>query len=171
MKTNKIIAIALIISAVMLLTACTSKKNGKNATSSPTKSTAYSYTINISKNPKIGSFLVGPDGMTLYSLANETDNHIICKGDACLKIWPIFYSKNISLPKELNTKEVKVFKRPDGLMQISYDNHPLYYFAGSKKFNLTGDKKPGDTFGNNVKGPEGVWHIVKLQQKGKTTSW
>ncbi|MGC8790320.1 MAG: COG4315 family predicted lipoprotein [Desulfurella sp.] len=113
------------------------------------------FTVNVAKKPEIGTYLAGPTGMTLYYLENETDNNIKCKNEVCLSKWPIFYEKELSIPRMLKSKDFKVFKRPDGKLQISYDNKPLYYFEG--------DKKPGDTFGNNLKTPVGIWHIIKVK--------
>lgn len=104
--------------------------------------------------PKTICFLVGNNHMTLYYLEGETSHHLLCKSDKCLQEWPIFYSKNIYMPRCLSTKDFTTFQRSDGKMQIAYDNHPLYYFAG--------DKKEGDVLGNKLKTPFGVWHIITI---------
>jgi len=102
--------------------------------------------------PKTLCYLVGKNDMTLYYLQGETPDHLICKSNECLQEWPIFYSKNILIPRCLNIKDFTTLERNNGEMQTVYDNHPLYYFAG--------DKKPGDTLGDDLKTPFGVWHIV-----------
>jgi len=115
------------------------------------------YTVNIAQSPAIGTYLVGPNGMTLYYLEGETDNNIKCDNQVCLIKWPIFYEKELALPRALKSKDFKVFKRPDGKLQISYNNKPLYFFAN--------DKKPGEALGNDLKTPVGVWHIIKIEEK------
>ena len=42
--------------------------------------------------------------------------------------------------------------RADGTQQITYDGHPLYYFAG--------DKAPGDVRGQGIHNFGGGWYVV-----------
>ncbi|OSS41413.1 putative lipoprotein [Desulfurella amilsii] len=115
------------------------------------------YTVNIAQSPKIGTYLTGPNGMTLYYLEDETDNNIKCANQTCLAKWPIFYEKELALPGALKSKDFKIFKRPDGKLQISYNNKPLYFFAM--------DKRPGEAFGNDLRTPVGIWHVIKIEEK------
>ena len=43
-------------------------------------------------------------------------------------------------------------KRTDGTTQVTYNSHPLYYFAG--------DKAAGDT---NGQGTAGIWFLLSPQ--------
>ena len=42
--------------------------------------------------------------------------------------------------------------RADGTRQVTYDGHPLYYFAG--------DKAPGDVTGQGIHNFGGGWYVV-----------
>ena len=42
--------------------------------------------------------------------------------------------------------------RADGTRQVTYDGHPLYYFAG--------DKAPGDVKGQGIHNFGGGWYVV-----------
>lgn len=117
------------------------------------------YAVNVAKSPTIGTYLAGSNGMTLYYLEGETDSNLKCDNNVCLSKWPIFYEKELTIPRMLNAQDFKIFKRSDGKLQVSYDNKPLYYFEG--------DKKPGDTYGNDLKTPVGIWHIIKVQKLEK----
>jgi predicted lipoprotein with Yx(FWY)xxD motif len=96
------------------------------------------------------SFLIGPTGLTLYLFANDTDGVSNCSG-GCLENWPA-----LTVPEGLDPSATAdasgtlgVFTRDDGVLQVTYNGLPLYYFAG--------DGLPGDTNGDGV---GGVWSLA-----------
>jgi predicted lipoprotein with Yx(FWY)xxD motif len=93
------------------------------------------------------NILTDAKGMTLYTFDKDTKNTSNCAGQ-CLVNWPPFLVSGAvpaSLPAHLGT-----MKRSNGSIQYTWDGMPLYYYIG--------DKKAGDTTGDNV---GGVWHVVK----------
>ncbi|MGC8634418.1 MAG: COG4315 family predicted lipoprotein [Candidatus Limnocylindrales bacterium] len=104
----------------------------------------------------LGSFLVGPTGMTLYTLSSETATGSVCTG-ACLANWPplrIAPGGSISGPAGASGTFSTITRADDGTTQVAYDGHPLYYFAH--------DTAPGQTNGAGIKAFGGVWHVAAL---------
>jgi predicted lipoprotein with Yx(FWY)xxD motif len=95
---------------------------------------------------KVGSVVVDAEGRTLYRFTAEAQGRPVCTG-ACVKTWPpATVSKGSGLPDHVATVD-----RPDGGgLQLTYDGHPLYRYAGDHS---TGDAK-GDGVG-------GQWYAVK----------
>jgi len=96
------------------------------------------------------SYLVGPTGFTLYLFANDTEGVSNCSGE-CLANWPA-----LTVPEGLDPTAVAeaggtlgLVTRDDGVLQITYNGLPLYYFVG--------DALPGETNGDGV---GGVWSLA-----------
>ena len=107
-----------------------------------TASTAY---VNVGE-----SYLVGPTGFTLYLFANDAEGVSNCSGE-CLANWPA-----LTVPEGLDPTAVAeaggtlgLVTRDDGVLQITYNGLPLYYFVG--------DALPGETNGDGV---GGVWSLA-----------
>ncbi len=62
--------------------------------------------------------------------------------------------------KGINPKLLGVVRGAHGVRQVSYNDHPLYYWHGGDGYN--GDKKPGDATGQAFLS---VWYV--LTPKGK----
>jgi predicted lipoprotein with Yx(FWY)xxD motif len=102
---------------------------------------------------KTGSaHLVGYTGMTVYTYDKDTAISSTCY-DACAANWPPYVvgpEDNLTQLMAGVTGKVDTTKRTDGSLQVTYNGHPLYFFAADKSGNdMTGDGKGG------------VWHIVK----------
>ncbi|MHB8625663.1 MAG: hypothetical protein ACYDBJ_07025 [Aggregatilineales bacterium] len=107
--------------------------------------TAYIY-----HDPKLGSILVGQNGMTVYTFAKDTPGVSNCT-DKCATAWPPLTVKTadalvpgVNLPGKFDT-----LKRADGSLQVTYNGMPLYYFSQ--------DNAIGDTTGEAV---AKVWYTV-----------
>jgi len=135
--------------------ACGSSSNDASpivATSpKPSPGTAVGVHVAVAAVPGAGSVLVGPDGRTLYYLSTESSTSITCTG-ACATSWPpllVAGGGNASLPSGVSGS-ITTVTRPDGTTQVSYNGHPLYYFAG--------DSAPGQ---DNGQGLGGTWFVLK----------
>ena len=78
---------------------------------------------------KVGTILVDANGRTLYLFEKDQPNQSACAG-ACASAWPIDHTS--AAPKaggQVKASLLGTIKRSDGSMQVTYNQHPLYYFA------------------------------------------
>lgn len=121
----------------------------------PAKSTIAPATANIlvgQRTTPLGTILTSGTGLTLYTFTLDRVGHSACTG-GCATAWPPLIlspgntlTSRIPLPYPLAT-----IARAGGARQATYDGHPLYVFAG--------DKAPGQTHGEGVKG---VWFVATI---------
>ena len=103
-------------------------------------------------NTKLGTYLIGYNGMTVYTYSKDTGNTSTCY-DACAKNWPPYLvgaEDNINQLKAGVTGKADTVIRTDGSIQVTYNGHPLYFYVG--------DKASSDATGDGV---GGVWKIAK----------
>lgn len=107
-------------------------------------------TLNLGGNDDLGSFLVGPNGMTLYIFTRDTLGVSNC-ADNCAVNWPPFTVESADglTVAEGIPGEVGAIERADGTLQVTYNDQPLYYWPE--------DAAAGDATGNTL---GGVWWIV-----------
>ena len=115
------------------------------AIEAPAESTApesATIAVNPATGP-VGTYLTGPDGLTLYTFAPDGPNTSTCDG-GCAEAWPPFtVTGGIEFaPGDGVDGELTTFPRADGTLQVAYDGAPLYYFAN--------DTTPGDTNGQGL---------------------
>lgn len=84
-------------------------------------------------------------GMTLYTFDKDKPGKSNCNSE-CAANWPPLMAATDAKPEGNWT----IVTREDGEKMWAHDGRPVYRF--------TGDKKPGDTKGNNF---GGAWHLVK----------
>jgi predicted lipoprotein with Yx(FWY)xxD motif len=118
------------------------------ATQAPASSAAAT-TVSLGKNDKLGSFLVGDKGMTLYLFTKDTPNTSNCY-DKCATAWPPLLTTGEPAAGEgVDASLLRTTKRTDGTVQVTYNGWPLYYYQK--------DKAPGDVVGQDV---GDVWFVV-----------
>ena len=112
----------------------------------------------LSKRAKLGTILAaGPKHMTVYLFEADTSHSSACSG-ACASVWPPVTSASApsagpgALPGALGT-----LARADGTKQVTYNGHPLYFFAQ--------DKDMGDAYGQGVKGFGSDWYVLRPSGK------
>jgi predicted lipoprotein with Yx(FWY)xxD motif len=93
----------------------------------------------------LGTFLTGPNGLTLYTKSTDSANTSTCTGN-CATNWPALKvpSGQQATAGAGVTGTLASFALADGTMQVTYNGRPLYYWIQ--------DKAPGDTTGNGVGG-------------------
>lgn len=104
-----------------------------------------------------GEYLTDAGGRALYTLEDEDDPDACV--DACAAAWPPYTRTatdelaptlaNVGLQPEL----LGSVERPDGTSQVTYDGHPLYFYAQ--------DRAPGETRGHDVTDQWGEWYLVQ----------
>jgi predicted lipoprotein with Yx(FWY)xxD motif len=107
-------------------------------------------TVSATRNPKLGTILVGPTGMTLYMFTKDTADESTCY-DQCATNWPpLTVEKAEDLVPGVNLLgKFNTITRKDGKLQVTYNGMPLYYWKD--------DKAIGDATGENV---GKVWFTV-----------
>jgi predicted lipoprotein with Yx(FWY)xxD motif len=138
------IAVLLALPAVaVVLAACGSGSSHGGGSST---SGAEPAVVTSANKAKVGSVIVDAQGRTLYRFTAEAEGLPVCTG-ACVGTWrPALASPAADLPEHVAT-----VRRPDGgKLQLTYDGHPLYRYAG--------DRSKADANGEGV---GGQWFVVK----------
>jgi predicted lipoprotein with Yx(FWY)xxD motif len=108
--------------------------------------------VNVSvASDDLGSYLVGPEGMTLYYFTRDVTPGVSTCFDSCLQAWPpLLVGDGQSLVAGDGVSgTLGSVPRDDGTMQAAYRGRPLYYWQG--------DTAPGETTGQEV---GGVWFVA-----------
>ena len=93
--------------------------------------------------------LTSAQGFTLYWFVADTATRSNCNG-TCAGYWPPVTGTPPPSPGIPGT--FGTIKRQGGVIQVTYNGHPLYTYVG--------DTAPGQTFGNNLNLNGGLWHEV-----------
>ena len=118
----------------------------------------------------LGSFLIGPNGMTLYTLSSDPSGGSACTG-GCLAVWPpllVAPGGPVTGPVGATATFSTFTRADDGSTQVTYNGRPLYYFVH--------DTAAGQTNGQGIKALGGVWLVAALSggpsaiQLGKGTN-
>jgi predicted lipoprotein with Yx(FWY)xxD motif len=116
-----------------------------------TTSAATRATVS-TRHGKLGTFLVGAKGMTLYLFEKDKTSKSRCSGQ-CAQFWPpLLTSGKPKASGKAKSSLLGTTKRSDGKLQVTYKGHPLYYFVQ--------DKKPGDTTGQDFLGFGAKWYVL-----------
>jgi predicted lipoprotein with Yx(FWY)xxD motif len=109
-----------------------------------------------------GSFLVGPNGMTLYTLSSETSTGSVCTG-GCLAAWPpllVAAGGSVTGPAGATGTFSTITRADGGATQVAYNGRPLYYFVH--------DTAAGQANGQGIKAFGGVWLVAALSGAAST---
>jgi predicted lipoprotein with Yx(FWY)xxD motif len=102
----------------------------------------------------LGTYLVDPNGLTLYTLSADPANSSTCSGP-CAAFWPpvlVLQGAAVTVGSGVNGTAA-TFTRSDGSTQVGHDGRPLYYFGG--------DTAPGDVNGEGIVSFGGTWHVAR----------
>ena len=103
----------------------------------------------------VEAYVVDSNRRAVYMLEGD-DGGQGCQ-DACLRDWaPVMPpSGTPTTDGELAPVLVDIVRRPDGTEQMTYNDHPLYHYAG--------DRSVGDTNGHELQDDWGTWYLVTPQ--------
>ncbi|WP_182887421.1 hypothetical protein [Microbispora sp. H10885] len=105
----------------------------------------------------LGTVLAGVDGRTVYLFTKDKGGVSACT-QACAAAWPPVLTAGTPQPGSgVRADLLGTIKRPDGGSQVTYNKHPLYYYAK--------DRKAGDVTGQNVRDFGGEWYAVTPEGK------
>jgi predicted lipoprotein with Yx(FWY)xxD motif len=137
----------------MLATACSSSKSSTGTTTPPATTSAGVAATSTAASVKVSvdeGHLVGPNGHVLYANTVDTAASISCTG-TCAQAWPPL-TGTPTAGSGVTAGMLSTTTRPDGTMQVTYNGHPLYYFAR--------DSGTDDKYGQGVADNGGKWGLV-----------
>jgi predicted lipoprotein with Yx(FWY)xxD motif len=148
---------ALAVVSALVLAACGGSSYGGNSSpSTSTKASAPAATSSVAsvsaKSSSLGTFLVDAKGRTLYLWDADHGAMSTCSGE-CAQDWPPLTTK--AAPKAgagVKASLLGTSKRSDGTEEVTYAEHPLYYYAG--------DTAPGQTTGQGSAAFGAPWWVV-----------
>jgi predicted lipoprotein with Yx(FWY)xxD motif len=122
------------------------------APTSPSSTTAAAVLIT-SKSGKLGTVLAaGPKQRTVYMFEGDKGTGSSCNG-ACPQVWPpVTTSGAAKSGGGAMAAHLGTIARSDGTKQVTYNGHPLYFFARD------GDKS--DAYGQGVNGFGASWYVL-----------
>jgi predicted lipoprotein with Yx(FWY)xxD motif len=100
-----------------------------------------------------GRILVDGKGHTLYLFEKDEEGESYCDG-ACAAVWPPYETD--AAPHAgggLAGSALGTIKRPDGDLQVTYQGHPLYYYAADAS-------TLGKTKGEGLEQFGAEWYLV-----------
>jgi predicted lipoprotein with Yx(FWY)xxD motif len=104
------------------------------------------------KGTSLGQVLVDGRGMTLYLFEKDTGTTSMCDG-SCAQFWPPLTTKGAAKAGTgVAAGKLGTTTRSDGSMQVTYNGHPVYFYAG--------DQKPGDVNGQGQNAFGALWYVL-----------
>ena len=120
--------------------------------SAPASGGASSAATITATSTSLGTILVDGSGRTLYLFEKDQSDQSACAG-ACAAAWPVDQSSGT--PKAgsgVKASMLGTIKRGDNTTQVTYNQHPLYYFQG--------DSGAGQQNGQGVDAFGARWFVV-----------
>lgn len=145
------------LAGALLLAACSANTAGGSAASaaastaesaaaSPSASASGAVVLKVATT-SAGQTLTGQDGKTLYFFAKDSGGKSEC-GAGCTTNWPPL-TVQATAGDGVQASMLGSITRDDGSTQVTYNGHPLYYYAA--------DSAAGDANGQGVLG---LWFIA-----------
>ena len=131
---------------------------GALAATAAVASTNKSSSISL-RATQVGKVLVAANGRTLYLFTADKGKKSVCYGQ-CASYWPPLTAQTPTAGTGLRASLVGTTKRKNGKLQVTYDGHPLYFFAQ--------DKKAGGVNGQGFVHFGGAWWVVSAAGKKVT---
>ena len=144
------------VAAGLLAAACGSAAGsttaGSTSAGTPASSGSATATVIESHAGSAGAFLTNSSGRAVYLWAADGMNKSTCSG-ACAGAWPpVTAQGHVTAADGAKAADLGTITRSDGSKQVTYDGHPLYYFAG--------DSGPGQTNGQGSDSFGAKWWLV-----------
>jgi predicted lipoprotein with Yx(FWY)xxD motif len=136
--------------------AATTSAQSSYAPAATTAATGGSGTATVitAKASKLGTILAaGPKRLTVYLFEGDKGSSSSCSGE-CAAVWPpVTTTGATTATPRASASLLGTTRRPDGTLQVTYNGHPLYYFAK--------DGDASDTYGQGIKGFGAGWYALK----------
>ena len=161
-RTKLAVGVGGALGAAVLVAACssagTSSSTGAAAGGTPTgasSSTGGSTsggTVIETASSSAGTVLTNGSGRAVYLWKKDTGDMSNCNG-ACAGAWPpVTTTGAVTASGAAKPSDLGTITRSDGSKQVTYDGHPLYYFAG--------DSGPGTATGQGSDSFGAPWWLV-----------
>ena len=127
-----------------------------SAAASESASSGSAETVDLKSISGIpGMALVDEDGKTLYLWEADKNGTSTCSGP-CAAAWPpVTTSGPPQAGSGVDKSLLSTVKRSDGTEQVTYNGHPLYYYAG--------DTGPGTAKGQGSKDFGASWYVLNAK--------
>ncbi len=103
-------------------------------------------TVITTATSSVGTFLIDGSGRAVYLWVKDTGNASSCTG-ACAGAWPpVTATGTVTASGGASASDLGTFTRSDGTKQVTYDGHPLYYYAGDSGAGMASGQG-SDSFG------------------------
>lgn len=121
-------------------------------TPTPTPAATPTGTTVTTGGSEYGSMLFGSDGQAIYIWELEDSSTPQCYGD-CAEAWPPVLTDGEPVAAgDVHASLLGTTERADGTTQVTYNDHPLYYYA---------HEGPGEVKCHNVATHGGLWWVVQ----------
>ena len=148
-----------VLAPALLLAACggssspTSASSTTSASRAPRSSTATAKAVTVETHSgAAGTYLTDGSGRTLYLFTSDPAGKSGCSG-ACATFWPPLTTSGASTASgAAKSSMLATITRSDGSKQVTYNGHPLYYFAK--------DVMAGDVKGQGINAFGAMWWVV-----------
>jgi len=154
-----LVALVALATVGVLAAGCGSSSSGGSGSggglyggsSAPTTAPSAVATVSATST-SLGTILVDGSGRTLYLFEKDQSDQSACAG-ACATAWPV--DQTSGTPKAGSGAKASMLgtiKRSDNTTQVTYNQHPLYYFQG--------DSGAGQQNGQGVDAFGAKWFVV-----------
>jgi predicted lipoprotein with Yx(FWY)xxD motif len=155
-RRRPLVALVALAAVGALAAGCGSNRSGSggygsSGTAPASGGTSGAATVSATSTT-LGTILVDGSGRTLYLFERDQANRSACAG-ACVAAWPVDHSSGT--PKAgsgVTASMLGTIKRSDGTTQVTYNQHPLYYYSG--------DSGTGQQNGQGVDAFGAKWYVV-----------
>ncbi len=120
--------------------------------STPAQPSSSTGTTIKTGNSEYGPMLFDSRGQAIYIFELEESSKAECYG-SCAKSWPPVLTDGDPVASgNVDAKLLGTTKRTDGTTQVTYNGHPLYFYA---------NEKPGEVECHNIKTHGGLWWVIQ----------
>jgi predicted lipoprotein with Yx(FWY)xxD motif len=125
----RISGLVMMVGVALLVAACGGSSSNSNSSATPASNTSGAISISTAKGVG-GTYLTGASGRAVYLWDADTGDMSTCSG-ACAKAWPPVVTKAAPTASGgAQASDLGTITRSDGLKQVTYKGHPLYYYVG-----------------------------------------
>jgi len=140
------------VAAALMAAACGSSGSPQSAATSNSGTASASATVITTSTGSAGVFLTNGSGRAVYLWVKDPAGKSECSG-ACAGAWPpVPAGSKLTAAGSAKQADLGTITRSDGSKQVTYDGHPLYFFAG--------DSAAGQTNGQGSDGFGAKWWLV-----------